>query len=116
MRFASDENFDGRILRGLIARMPELDILRVQDTIMYQKPDTELLAWLADENRILLTHDINTMPGFVYERVRQGLLVPGVIIVQEYAPIGPTIEDLQILMGASAPIEFENQVRFVPIT
>lgn len=36
MRFAADENFDGRILEGLRARMPELDIVRVQDTEMYQ--------------------------------------------------------------------------------
>ena len=29
MRFAADENFDGRILDGLQARLPELDIVRV---------------------------------------------------------------------------------------
>ena len=33
MRFAADENFDGRILDGLKARLPDLDILRVQDRV-----------------------------------------------------------------------------------
>jgi hypothetical protein len=43
MRFATDENFDGRILNGLRARLPDLDIVRVQDTEMYQSPDDKLL-------------------------------------------------------------------------
>jgi hypothetical protein len=60
MRFAADENFDGRILNGLCARMPDLDIVHVQDTEMYQSPDDKLLAWLAEEGRILLTHDVRT--------------------------------------------------------
>jgi hypothetical protein len=60
MRFAADENFDGRILDGLRARMPHLNIVRVQDTEMYQSPDDKLLEWLAAEERILLTHDVRT--------------------------------------------------------
>lgn len=91
MRFATDENFDGRILNGLRMRLPTLDIVRVQDSEMYQRPDPELLDWLAQENRILMTHDVSTMPGFVYERVKNGLLVPGIIEVGEDVPIANAI-------------------------
>ena len=56
MRFDADENVDGRILDGLRARLPDLDIVRIQDTAMYRSPDEKLLVWLADERRILLTH------------------------------------------------------------
>ena len=31
MKFLADENFDNRIVRGLLRRQPDLDILRVQD-------------------------------------------------------------------------------------
>lgn len=31
LRLAADEDFNNRILRGLIRRQPELDIVRVQD-------------------------------------------------------------------------------------
>lgn len=82
MRFATDENFDGRLLSGLRLRLPQLDIVRVQDTDMFQADDPDLLAWLAQEDRILLTHDVQTMPGFVYDRVREGLPVPGVVVVR----------------------------------
>ena len=115
MRFAADENFDGRILDGLRARLPELDIVRVQDTEMYQSPDPELLDWLADEERILLTHDVKTMPGFVYERVRSGLPVPGIIEVKHGTAIGLAIDTLEVMIGAGRPDDFENLVRYIPL-
>jgi hypothetical protein len=43
MRFATDENFNGAMLNALRARLPEVDIVRVQDTEMYQAPDPDLL-------------------------------------------------------------------------
>lgn len=115
MRFATDENFDGRILNGLRARLPELDVVRVQDTQMYQAPDDELLTWLADEGRILLTHDVRTMPLFVYERVRAGYPAPGVIAVHKSTPIGIAIDELETVIGAGASEDFINQVMFIPI-
>jgi hypothetical protein len=115
MRFAADENFDGNILNGLRARMPDLDIVRIQDTNMYQSPDDKLLTWLADEGRILLTHDVRTMPRYVYERVRAGQPVPGVIEVHRRTPIGVAIDELEVAIGAGTPEDFENQVKYIPI-
>lgn len=48
---------------------------------MYKSPDDKLLVWLAEEGRILLTHDVRTMPRFVFESVRAELPVPRVIEV-----------------------------------
>jgi uncharacterized protein DUF5615 len=115
MRFASDENFDGRILQGLRARLPDLDIVRVQDTPLYQAPDPELLIWLAAEGRILLTHDVRTMPGFMYERLGKGLSTPGIIEVQRSTPIGQAIDELEVMIGAGTPADFENLVRYIPM-
>ena len=114
MRFAADENFDGHILAGLLDRLSDLDIIRVQDTSMYQSHDPELLEWLAQEGRILLTHDVKTMPRFVYERVHAGLLVPGIIEVSNRIAPGQVIDALEIMMVAGHPEDFENQVRYVP--
>lgn len=115
MRFAADENFDGRILHGLHIRLPTLDIIRIQDTAMHQLPDPELLDRLAQESRILLTHDVRTMPGFVYERVQAGQPVPGVIEVHRSTPIGQAIDELEIMIGAGQPADFENQVSYIPL-
>ncbi len=115
MRFATDENFDGRILNGLRTRLPDLDIVRVQDTEMHKSPDDKLLVWLADEARILLTHDVRTMPRFVYERVRTGQPVYGLIEVHKDTPIGVAIDELEVVIGAGTPEDFENQVRYIPL-
>ena len=34
-RFVTDEDFDNRILRGLLRRLPELEIVRIQDVNLY---------------------------------------------------------------------------------
>ena len=31
LRFVADENFNNNIVRGLLRRQPELDIIRIQD-------------------------------------------------------------------------------------
>jgi hypothetical protein len=111
MHFAPDENFDGRIIQGLQARLPTLDIIRVQYTAMYQLPDPELLAQLAPQGRILLTHDIRMMLSFVYKRVRAGQPMPGIIEVHRSTPIGQAIDELEILLGAGQSDDFENQIK-----
>jgi hypothetical protein len=64
MKLASDENFDGDIVRGLLRALPELDIVRVQDADLAGSPDPVVLAWAAGAGRVLLTHDRDTMPNF----------------------------------------------------
>jgi predicted nuclease of predicted toxin-antitoxin system len=77
MRFAVDENFNGKILNKLRERLPELDMVRVQDTPLYGAPDDVVLAWAATENRVLLTRDVQTLVNDAYDRVRAGLPMPG---------------------------------------
>jgi predicted nuclease of predicted toxin-antitoxin system len=113
MRFAADENFNGRILRGLQARLPDLDIVRVQDTPMYAKPYSELSAWAAEQNLILFTHDAETIPGFVNNRLKQRLPMPGVIVVRETVAMGDILNDLESYIGAGSPSDFENLVMYV---
>lgn len=43
LRFAADENFNNNIIRGLLRQDPELDIVRIQDTEVYQADDR--LCW-----------------------------------------------------------------------
>ena len=61
LTFLSDENFNNNILRGLIRKNPGLDIVRVQDTEFSGADDPSVLELAAEENRILLTHDVTTI-------------------------------------------------------
>lgn len=81
----------------------------------YQASDLVVLEWAAKEDRILLTHDVQTMPKHAYDRVKASLPMPGIIEVAEDAPLGQAIDELSVMIGASTPAEFENQVKYIPI-
>jgi predicted nuclease of predicted toxin-antitoxin system len=115
MRILADENFHNDILRGLLQVNPELDIVRVQDTEVYQADDPTVLEWAAKTNSILLTHDVQTVTKFAYERVKQGLPMPGVIEVSNHISIGQAVEEILIVLEASDPSELENRVIFIPL-
>ena len=62
LRLVSDENFNGDIGRGLLRRHPELELVRVQDVGLMQRPDPDILEWAASQGRVLLSHDVSTVP------------------------------------------------------
>ncbi len=53
IKLLADENFDNTIVRGLFRRRSNLDIVRVQDVGLSGKDDPTILAWAAQEERIL---------------------------------------------------------------
>lgn len=115
VKLLADENFDNRILRGLRRKQSDLDIVRVQDTEIYQADDPTVLEWAAKEARVLLTHDVNTIPKYAYERIAEGKPMAGVIVVKDSAAIGDVIEDIHLSIGISDDEEFENQVLYLPL-
>ena len=50
MRLLTDENFNGAILRGLMRRLPELDLVRVQDVWLMNTDDPVILEWALRKN------------------------------------------------------------------
>ncbi len=115
LRLLADENFNGRILRALLRRFPDLDVVRVQDTYLYGTDDRTLLQFSADEARVLLTHDVETLVGYAWERVRARSAMPGVIVALTNRPIGQVIEDLEVLLLTCPPEELDAQIVFLPL-
>jgi predicted nuclease of predicted toxin-antitoxin system len=114
IKLASDENFDGDIVRGLLRRRPKLDIVRVQDIGLTETPDPIILAWAAGEKRILLTHDRDTMPNFAYDRIRAGEPMPGVFLVSDRMPKGEAIEQLLLAVDCLSVEDCKDQVMYFP--
>lgn len=115
LRLATDEDFNNRILRGLLRRSPDVDIVRVQDAGLAGRSDVEVLEWAAREGRVLLTHDVTTMKRYVDERVAAGLAMPGVFEVIQHMPVAQAIEDILLIAECSLEGEWEGQVRFLPL-
>lgn len=114
LRLAADENFNGDIVRGLLRRNPQVDIVRLQDAGLSGADDPSVLQWAADHGRALITHDISTLAKCALDRVAAGQPMPGVFEVRSVAPIGQTIDDLILLVECSIEGEWEGQIRFLP--
>jgi hypothetical protein len=115
LRLAADENFNNNIVRGLLHRQPELDIVRIQDVGLSGADDPTALEWAARENRVFLTHDASTITKYAYERVRAGQPMPGVFEASRDVPAGRAIEDILLLAVCSLDGEWEGQVRYLPL-
>jgi hypothetical protein len=112
---AADENFNNDIVRGLLRRNPNLDIVRIQDVGLSGADDPTILEWVAQEGRVLLTHDVSTVTHYAYERVRTGQSMYGIFEVGRDIPIGVAIEDILLLAECSLDDEWEDQVRYLPL-
>ena len=115
LRFAADENLNNAITRGLLRRIPHLDLVRIQDFGLSGISDPELLEWAAREGRVLSSHDVITLRKFAEDRVRAGLPMPGVFQVGDHVSVQKAIEDLFLVAECSHEGEWEGQVHFLPL-
>jgi hypothetical protein len=114
LRLLADENFNGDILRGLLLRQPDLALVRVQDVGLAGADDPDILAWAAENNRIVLTHDRATMSDYAYERMAAGEAVAGVFILNDRLPIGRAIEEILLLVECTEQAEWIGRAVHVP--
>jgi hypothetical protein len=115
LHFLVDEDFDNDILRGVLRRKSDLDIVRAQDVGLGETQDQDILEWAAREERIVLTHDVSTMTAHAYARISNGLPMPGMFAVSQTAPIARVIDDILLLAECSREGEWEGQVRYLPL-
>lgn len=115
LKLAADEDFNNRIVRGLLRRAPDIDLKRVQDAGLLAANDPSVLEWAAGEGRVLLTHDVTTMKRHAFARISAGLPMPGVFEIAQALPIGVAIDEILILVECSLESEWEGQVRFLPL-
>ncbi len=116
VRFLANENFNHNLVRGVLRRRPELDIIRAQDAGLASVDDPGVLAWAAKEGRAVLSHDVNTMPRFAIARIERGEAISGLFIVhQEGAALSTIIEDLLMIAEYSEASDWMNQIRYLPL-
>lgn len=115
MRWLFDENFHHPILAALLQRIPEADILTVQQAGLRGAADAEILEWAAQQHRVVITQDAKTMPLEAYERLHKNLPVPGVVVVPKHLPLSVAIDDLETLMVYGEERDFEGRVLWLPL-
>jgi predicted nuclease of predicted toxin-antitoxin system len=115
LKLLADENFNGDIVRGLLLRRPDLDLVRVQDVGLAGQNDPDVLAWAAQGNRIVLTQDRASLPDYAYKRIRAGVPMPGVFVFHDRIPAGTAIHEILLLVACSDQAEWNRSVFYLPL-
>ena len=67
-KFQPDANLHFEIVAGVLRREPAVDFQSAQEVFEEGLGDDEVLELAASEDRILISHDVSTMPGH-FERL-----------------------------------------------
>ena len=115
LRLLANENFNGDIVRSLSLRQADLDLVRVQDVGLAGEDDPDVLAWAAENNRVVLTHDRATMSDYAYERVAAGEEMAGVFIRIDRFPVVRAIEEILLMVACTEQEEWSGRAVHVPL-
>ena len=115
VRFLADEDIDAAIIQGLRSREPAIDILDVKTAGLRGTKDPALLELAAQQHRITITHDAETMTRHFCDRLEAAAPAPGLFIVpQEPSAVGAIIESLLLIWAASPAEEWLNRIVYLP--
>jgi len=76
--------------------------------------DQDILVWAERNSYILVSHDSNTMLGYVYEHLAAGRHSPGLFLVKDTASFGEILAYLEVAAHAGEPADFVDRVSFIP--
>lgn len=114
IRLLIDEDVDVAIVAAARLLAPGIDLLTVRDSGLKGRPDCEVLRFAAENGRIVVSCDRNTMTAAFYEFVATASS-PGLNIVPQRLDPGTAIDDLQLMWEASNADEYRDYIIWLPL-
>jgi len=112
IRFQADADLHQPIVDGVLRRQPLIDFKSANDANLEGVPDPEVLARAADEGRVLVSHDVHTMPVHFADFI-QTRKSSGVVLIAQNLPYGLAIEGLIRLWTTDDAEKWENLLSFL---
>jgi predicted nuclease of predicted toxin-antitoxin system len=113
IRYQADNDLDQRIVDAVARLSPEIEFKTAAEAGLYLgASDPEVLKIAADENRILVSHDLKTMPQHFAEFIERRSS-PGVIIIRQDVAIRDAALWLKFFHDAGTPEEFKDTIRII---
>ena len=114
IRFQADADLRYGFVKAVRRREPAIDFASAADSKLEGVSDPKVLEVAAQQGRILVSHDRRTMVNHFRTRLAEGKSSPGVFLVTQSARIGEVVEAIITVWAASDPVEWENQLRYLP--
>ncbi len=115
VRFLADADLNKAIITGVVRREPSVDFLTAEAAGLRSLKDPQVLDLAAGQQRVLVTHDVGTMPAHFREFSLAGKHSAGVVFVPQGLDIGDAIEELVLIWMASDASEWENRLAWLPL-
>jgi predicted nuclease of predicted toxin-antitoxin system len=114
MKLLLDENLEAAILRGLLRLSPDLDVVRVVDVGLAGAPDQAVLAWAAEQGRVVVSRDRATMSLEAARRIEAGEPMPGLLLIRRGASVGEVLRALELILACAQEGELEGVIEYIP--
>jgi len=114
VRLQADEDLNQTIVLAAIRREPAIDFLSAMQAGLKGFKDREVLALAAHADRILVSHDVKTMPRHFADFI-QTAMSPGVILVPQHLPVATAVEEIILLWSVTEPSEWVNRIAWLPL-
>jgi hypothetical protein len=109
-RFRADNDLDHDIVRALLRRHPDIDF---KLDPLHNVDDDEVLALALSEGRLLVTHDLTTIPP-LYQSLRAKRELPGVFLYPQRKPITLAVEHLELVWQLTEADQWQNRLIYLP--
>lgn len=82
-RFLADHDLREQIIDGVRRREPAIEFARARDFGLERRPDPNVLAYAAQKQFLVLSHDVNTMPATALGFLERGEPMNGLLLVHQ---------------------------------
>ena len=113
IRLLADVDLNFAIVAGSRLREPRIDFLSAGEAELDGIDDPEVLRLAASQSRILVSHDVSTMP-IHFVRFLDVWQSPGVFLVSQDAAVRDVIDAVVLIWSASSPADWANQIHHIP--
>ncbi len=114
-RFLADADLNKAIVNGLLRREPSIDFLSAEAAGLRALKDSEVLALAAQTGRVLVSHDVNTMPSHFRAFVGAGNETAGLMLIPQSLAVGAAIHELFVIWSASEAAEWTGRISWIPL-
>ena len=115
VRFLADADLSKAIVSGVLRREPSLDFLTAQTAGLRDMNDLEVLELAAERQRVLVSHDVGTMPAHFRTFQHTGKHSSGVFLISQSLAVRTAIDELVLIWVASEAAEWEDRLVWLPL-
>ncbi|HZT31679.1 MAG TPA: hypothetical protein VFA33_17465 [Bryobacteraceae bacterium] len=110
VKFQADNDLDRAIVHGVVRRRATVDF---RSQPMDAVDDLTVLHLAAQESRILVSHDVSSMPA-AFAQYRRTSHSPGVLLVPQTWPLADAIEQLVLIWELTEAGEWVDRICYLP--